>query len=133
MNLEEIKSITLSLLKKETDPDSENKATYSKKVTAKFTPPSDFPRTEEMFEVLLKNMHEDLLKNITGDPDSLGIWIEMDSITIDNAISLQTLDDIQKYSKEDINPIWEFFKMTYVHNNTNGESGPYILPVEDDR
>ena len=112
MNLEEIKSITLSLLKKESDVDSDGTASYSKKVTAKFTPPVDFPRTEEMFEALLKNMYEDLLKNATGDPDSLGIWIEMDSITIDNALSLQTLDDIQKYAKEEINPAWEFFKMT---------------------
>ena len=111
MNLEEIKSITLSLLKRETDV-KDNTATYSKKVTVKFTPPVDFPRTEEMFESLLEHMYQDLLKNATGDPDSLGIWIEMDSITIDNALSLQTLDDIQKYSKEDINPAWEFFKMT---------------------
>ena len=111
MNLAEIKSITLSLLKREIELD-DNTASYSKKVTAKFTPPTDFPRTEEMFEVLLKDIYNDLLKNSSGDPDCIGIWIEMDSITIDNAISLEALDNIQKYSSEDVNPIWEFFKMT---------------------
>lgn len=111
MDLEEIKSITLSLLKKESDIE-DNTASYSKKVTVKFTPPFDFPRTDEMFEALLTNMYEDLLVNTSGDPDSLGIWIEMDSIIIDNALSLNTLDDIKTYSQEDINPVWEFFKMT---------------------
>jgi len=116
MNLEEIKSITLSLLKKESDIE-DNTASYSKKVTAKFTPPIDFPRTEEYFSALLENMYSDLMKNATEDCDSIGIGIEMDTITVDNALSLRTLDDIKMYSSkspndEDINVAYEFFKMT---------------------
>ena len=112
MNLEKIKSITLSLLKRETDPDSENKATYSKKVTAKFTVPENFHLIEENIGELLKDMYVDLLKNAPEDADSIGIWIEMDTITLDNALSLQTLDDIKMYSREELNPAFEFFKMT---------------------
>jgi len=104
MNLEKIQSIQLSLLKRETDPNENNEAEY--------TIPSDFPRTEEMFEVLMKNMYDDLMKNAPGNADSIGIWIDMDSIIIDNALSLQTLDDIKMYSKDNLNPAYEFFKMT---------------------
>lgn len=111
MNLEKIQSIQLSLLKKETDVEN-NVAEYSKKLTAKFTLPIDFPRTEEMFSLLLENMYVDLMQNAPEDADSVGIWIEMDTITIDNALSLQTLDDIKMYSKEDLKPAYEFFKMT---------------------
>jgi hypothetical protein len=113
MNLESIRSITLSLLKKETDINqNENTAEYSKKLTAKFTFPSDFPRTEEMFETLLQDMYKELMLNAPEDCDSIGIWIEMDTITLDNALSLRTLDDIRMYSKEELNPAYEFFKMT---------------------
>jgi len=113
MNLKKIQSITFSLLKKETDPNKYNKAEYSKKKTVKFTLPSDFPRTEKMIKVLVKDMYADLTQNAPDDCDSLGLWIEMDTITIDNAIYLQTLDDIMIYSNDkDMNSIYEFFKMT---------------------
>jgi hypothetical protein len=113
MNLEKIRSIQLSLLKKETDIKN-NEAEYSKKITAKFTFPVDFPRTEEYFSMLLENMYSDLMKNAPEDADCIGIWIEMDTITLDNALSLRTLDDIKMYSKEDLNPAYEFFKMTMI-------------------
>lgn len=112
MNLEEIQSITLSLLKKESNINENNEAEYSKKITAKFTIPPDFPRTEEMFSVLLKNMYSDLMKKAPKDVDSIGIWIDIGSIILDNALSLRTLDDIEMYSKDNINPAYEFFKMS---------------------
>jgi|ADurb_Gel_03_Slu_FD_contig_51_869167_length_628_multi_2_in_0_out_0_3 hypothetical protein len=111
MELEKIKSITLSLLKRESDV-KDNEATYSKKVTAKFVVPENFHLVEENAPELLEGMYSDLLKNAPDDVDSIGIWIEMDTITLDNALSLQTLDDIKKYSQADLNPAWEFFKMT---------------------
>ena len=113
MNLNKIQSITFSLLKKETDPNKYNKAEYSKKKTVKFTLPSDFSQTEKMIEALVKDMYVDLMQNAPDGCDSLGLWIEMDTITIDNAISLQTLDDITIYSNNtNMNSIYEFFKMT---------------------
>lgn len=117
MNFDKIKSITLSLLKKETDINhSENTAEYTKKMTAKFTLPLDFPRTEEMFEALLEDMYKDLMLNAPEGTDSIGIWIEMDTITLDNAISLRTLDDIRMYSRDNISPAYEFFKMSLLND-----------------
>ena len=112
MNLTEIRSIQFSLLKRETDPDKKHQAEYTKKKSAKFIFPVDFPREEEAFQLLVADMYKDLIYNAPEDIDSIGLWIEYDTITIDNAISLVTLSDIKEYSKEEINPIWEFFKMT---------------------
>jgi len=111
MNLENIKGLTFSLLKKEEDLGS-NTAEYTKKVTVKFTIPNDLPKTEEMFELLVQRMYSDLMKNATEDADSLGLWIERDTDILDNAISLRTLNDIKEYSPQKITPIYEFFKMT---------------------
>jgi hypothetical protein len=111
MNLESIKSIQFSLMKKETDMEN-GKAEYTKKISAKFVLPPNFPKEEEMFESLVKKIYEDLMTNAPEDADSLGLWVERDTDTLDNAISLNTLIDIQAYSAEKINPIYEFFKMT---------------------
>lgn len=111
MNLDTIKSISFSLMKKETDMDK-GRAEYTKKLTAKFVLPSDFPKKEEMFESLVKNMYDDLVVKIPEDVDSLGLWIECESTIFENAITLNTLIDIQQYSKQNVNPIFEFFKLT---------------------
>ena len=47
----------------------------------------------------------------------IGVWIEYKvegiPITIDNALSLKSLDEMKMYSKDpDISPAYEFFKMT---------------------
>lgn len=112
MNLEKIQSITITLLKRESEQNENNEAEYSKKVTAKFIPPENFPKTEETFSLILKDIYDDLMLNSTQDVDSIGIWVESDSGILDNAISLRTLQDIQEYSKDKIIPIFEFFKMT---------------------
>jgi hypothetical protein len=101
-------------MKRDSDINESSKAEYLTKKTAKFTLPSDFPKEEEMFALLCKDIYEDLLYNAPDDIDSLGLWIEYDTITVDNAISLGTLETIQEYSKEDINPSYEFFKMTLI-------------------
>jgi hypothetical protein len=122
--LADIKSIQLSLLQKGKDK-KDDKAEYFKKKTAKFTLPKDFPRTDEYFEVLLHDMFEELMQYAPDDADSLGLWIEYDTITIDNAISLQTLKDIEEYSKDPITPPYEFFKMTLPLTSPNGFNGSY--------
>ena len=111
--LDKMLSIQLSLLKRKTEINKKtNKADYLKKKTVKFTFPVDFPRTEEMFKALVEDMHKDLMNNAPDDIDSIAMFLEYDHIIVDNAISLQTLDDIKMYSKDDVNPINEFFKMT---------------------
>lgn len=112
MNLDTIQSVTLSLLKKESDTNEMQQAEYSKKLTAKFTVPADFPRSEDTFSTIIKDMYEDLLKNAPSDADAIGIWIDNGSIILDNALTLETLSDIKMYSRQDINVAYEFFKMT---------------------
>jgi hypothetical protein len=45
------------------------------------------------------------------DRDYIGLWIYYDNSVIDNSIKLSILDDIERYGA-DINPLYEFYKMT---------------------
>jgi len=110
-NLNRIKSISLSLMKRETDV-NEGKAEYSKKISAKFEVPKNYLKDDETAEELVTKMYNDITSKVTEDVDSIGIWVMYKSTTLENAISLRTLDDIKRYSKQDINPVYEFFKMT---------------------
>jgi hypothetical protein len=113
MNLNNIKSIKMSLLKKDSDINEEHKAEYIKSITGNFVIPSDFTRSEDAFKLLTQDIFKSLNEENTKDVDYVGIWIELDDSTIlENAISLQTLDDISSYSSDPIVPIFEFFKMT---------------------
>ena len=44
--------------------------------------------------------------------DSIGLWIDNGEKILDNSIKISILDDIKKYGADDINPIYEFYKMT---------------------
>lgn len=117
MKFREIKSIQLTLMKKNSEIDENNKAEYISCSTAKFTIPFDFfqdPNDDELLlELLIKKMFNDLIKKSQHlDTNYLGIWIKSDDRTIDNAMSLENLQAIKRYSNQDINPQFEFFKMT---------------------
>jgi len=111
-------SIRLSLMKKDTDINSEGKAEYFKQISATVKVPDDYYSKDNKYGVnylkeILNSMFEDLVaKNPYPDADSLGIWIKIGSDTIENAISLQTLKDIEEYSKEDVDPLYEFFMLS---------------------
>jgi len=113
LDLENIISVTMSLLLKKSDPHNNNKnrASYEKKVTAKFTVPEDFPRTDEYFEKLIDDMFKDLLVNKLDDFDSVGLWVEYDTI-VENAMTVEMLNAIKELAHGPCNPLWEFFKMT---------------------
>jgi hypothetical protein len=120
MNLNEIKSITLSLMKKESDI-NENKADYTRHGKATFKIPQDFfnsDDSEKLLEDIIEAMFDDITqKNVWSEVDYLGIWIEsIDDHIIENAMSLKNLESIKEYSTQNINPIFEFFKMTLDNN-----------------
>ena len=109
--------ITLSLLVKTSDIDaSSNKAEYQKLVTTRFNYKTDlFPKNarKELFSKLLEQMYQDLLENDSDiKATSLGIWVEINEVTFENAIDLKILNDIKRYGDKDIEPILEFYKMT---------------------
>ena len=111
--LDEIKSITLSLLKRETDINERQEATYAKKITVKFTLPENFERIPEMFESAITQMFSDAIEKAPDGIDSLGLWIEVDNTILENAIALGALNAIKEHSiDKSMNAIWEFFKMT---------------------
>jgi len=118
-----VESIKLSLMKKESDINNIGEAEYTPFISATFKMPQEYldespgdlngKYGKEYLKSLLHAIFEDLTsKNTQYDVDSLGIWIKTSERLIENAIALQTLTDIKEYSKEDVDPLYEFFKMT---------------------
>ena len=112
LDLENITSITMSLLLKKSDPDKNHQGNYEKKVTAKFIVPENFPRTDDYFEKLIDDMFKDLLVNKVDDFDSVGLWIEYNDTAAENAMTVEMLNAIKELSHGPCDPLWEFFKMT---------------------
>ncbi|MFA5153662.1 MAG: hypothetical protein WC554_13970 [Clostridia bacterium] len=106
-------------MEKEKDVDS-SKADFVIYASAKFQMPDNIKSlTQDLFENFIELMYDDLIKaNIdkTKSSDSLGLWIEYDNKKYENAISLDTIDLIKKYSISDTKTISEFFKMTLKNN-----------------
>ena len=117
MNLENIKSIELSLLIREGDNVINGQAPYRKCVTAKFKIPEEsFIESEEFLNELLESMYQDIKKQAPEEADSIGIWIDNGSYILENSLYLRTLEDIRMYSSQNLNPLLEFFKMTFENN-----------------
>jgi len=124
-----VTQIKLSLMKKDTEINTKkdspkyNTAEYLKCATATFNTPKDFySRLQSRFSEdqpdynlyeVVTSMYEDLIEQVKDKEfDSVGLWVTIDGEIIDSAISFRTLKDIQEYSKESVNPIVEFYKMT---------------------
>ena len=118
-----ITRIQLSLMKKDTEITKDNTAEYLKCATATFNTPKDYyskllsrfgeQQLDYNFHDVITSMYEDLIEQVKDKEfDSVGLWVTIDGEIIDNAISFTTLKDIQEYSKESVNPIVEFYKMT---------------------
>jgi len=123
MNLKEIRNIQIALMKKDGNINEFNKAEYIRYTKAKFIISPDFFKNPDNFyenkdnekslEDVIQAMFNDLIKENVYEVDYLGIWVQtINNITRENAMSLENLESIKKYSKQDINPIFEFFKMT---------------------
>lgn len=118
MNVDKFKSVKMSLMETKGDiNESDNKADYLVKGSAKFDiTPEFYKALEEEEEIdltkgLITAMYEELLQKIDGI-DTVGIWIDYDGKTFENAIKIDTLGDMKKFGTEDVEPIYEFFKLT---------------------
>lgn len=122
MDFGKVNSIKLGFLNAEGDVDSKTKkcdykmiASGTLSVTLEIKNQICVLNEEDKFAAinqLLMMMYEDISKNVKEPADTLGFWIDYDGEKIDNAMKLQTLEDIKNYGTEGISPVLEFFKMT---------------------
>lgn len=119
MNIEKLSSVKMSMMKMESGINKKSKAKYVKNATANFKIPEDFyealtqKEKEEITSGLVNAIYDDLLKEVSfNDVDSVGLWVEFDGKLYENAIKLSVLNDMQKFGQKDIDPVYEFFKMT---------------------
>ena len=112
-----LKKIKMSLMSLDGESKHDTKNSYIIKVTGEFNIPGDFydgllkKEEEDLTSGLVNAMYVELIENITVE-DFLGIWIDYNGKNFENAIHLNTLKDMDKFGAEDIDPVYEFFKMT---------------------
>jgi hypothetical protein len=94
------------------------KANYEVKGSANFKIPEDFYDNHtvdeqiSLTEALLSALFENLKQQNNNLVDTVGIWIDYNNKIYENAIKIETLENIEKYGKANIVPIYEFFNMT---------------------
>ena len=105
-------------MKMESDINEDNKADFIANGTSTFNIPNDFyagldeNQEIELTEGLVSAIYNELSEKITDDVDTMGLWIDYDQGVLENSIKLDTLNDMEKYGVDEINPLYEFFKMT---------------------
>ena len=115
MNVESIKNIKLSLLEvpDDTNMDPKKLDCIIRASISINLEDLDFTKSEDAIKTIVKDMYDNLRSSVKLPViNYLGIWIKYDDEVFDNSIKIQTLDDIQKYSVEEVNSVFEFLKMT---------------------
>lgn len=123
MILEKIKSISFSLMKRDSEINQKGKATYIRCSTATFKVPKDFfkDNDDSVLKELVNVIYKDLVSKTQDASDTIGVWVEYGSTIYENAISLRTLEDIEQYSSDsDISPIYSFVEMTMPNDDYLG-------------
>lgn len=81
----------------------------------------DEEESSELFESFLSSsldlIYNDLVKNIKAPVDSVGIWTNTGKEVLEIAMSLESLNDIQKYGEDDIIPVFELYKMSILKDS----------------
>ena len=128
-----IKEIKLSLMEKDTDnsvPSIEGKENYIIRNSATFNveeyidkvvPKEETIVFDDEFTVeefndfiseALRHIYGELLSVSGADYDAVGIWINTDEGEFDNSLKLSVINDLEKYGADDVNPVFELYKMT---------------------
>lgn len=116
-----IKSVKISLLEKDLNRESssEEKDPYIKKATGTLDVEkylgSEYSdeKAEEFIKESLKPAFELLVQQNSSNVDTLGMWVETDDGVFELAMSLETLSNIEKFSIEEVDSIYEMYKLTY--------------------
>ena len=121
IDFKKIESIKLSLMKKESDIDKDNRAVYESYASCTFNIPVNFfgdlynSSPENLCASLLEALYIDITNQVMHDDRNyLGMWVDYDGNVYENAIEMKTLDNIKEYGDENVNPLYEFFKMTVI-------------------
>lgn len=116
MKAEKIESIKLSLMEIVDDSNMEKgKADYVIRASAYIKLDGmDQKMDENDISSVVSEMYQALLKQNVNNSDVnyVGIWVSYDGVMYDNAIRKNTLDDIEKYSIDEVNSTYEFLKMS---------------------
>jgi len=118
MKLDKFKSVKMSMMEMKSDiNESTGKADYVIKGSSTFQIPPDFyvnvvkeekdDLTAELIEVMFEELSEKII-----DVDTVGLWIDYNDKIFENSIKLETIHDMKKFGAEDVQPVYEFFKMT---------------------
>ena len=109
----------MSLMKTNSDVDENSKAEYIVKSSGTFNITPNFysklnkKKKIELTSNLVNTMYEDLLdKTNFNDIDSVGIWINYNQKIYENAIKINVLSNMKKYGVDNVDPLYEFFKMS---------------------
>lgn len=119
MDVTRFRNLKMSLMESKGDiNESTGKAEYIVKGSAEFTITKEFyavllnKEKDDLTEGLLQAMYEELVNKINDEVDTVGLWVDYDNHVFENAIKMSVLEDIGKFSVEEVTPIYEFFKMT---------------------
>jgi len=117
----DIKEFKISLMERQGTPDKKSKCEYILKASATFDfndyIEKTFPQASEedrtdILKEISKMAFEDLVNKVKGEFDSVGVWIQIGSETLENAMDLSVLEGIKEYGEPGIVPIFELIKMT---------------------
>jgi len=123
MNIEKFENLKMSLMIAGSEVNEKScKADYEVKVSGDFKIAAGFysglseNEQEDLTEGIVTSMYEELTKHIK-DEDTVGIWLTVDGEVYENSLKIETLTDMESYSDEDVNSIYEFFKMTLLQHD----------------
>jgi len=108
-NIEKIEKITVSAMESTKDSDSD----YIVRSTASMTVNRLLKNTikEYGLENVLDSVYRDILKETNDPVDSIGVWVKYDGKKYGTAARLTMLEDMEKFSDEDVSPVFELFKL----------------------
>jgi len=113
MEIDKFESIKIALMESQGDMNDKHKTNYVLKSHATIKVNDLVKKTieEHGIENVLHSVYNELLEINKDNVDSVGIWVTFDGKEYENSIKLQTLADMQELGEEDVNPIFEFFKL----------------------
>ena len=119
MDVTKFRSVKMSLMESQGDiNESTGKTDSIVKGSANFIITKEFytalmnKEKDDLTEGLLDAMYDELKKTVKDPVDSVGLWVDYDNKLFENSIKMDTLGDMEKFSQDEITPIYEFFKMT---------------------